>query len=196
VEAVEIPDLYPVALHGDRVDLREVGPADAREAFRWASDPAYFRYMAAEVVGSLDEEETVLRDFEAEARQRPRRQYKLGITLHPTDELVGMARIGIDQPEHRGGDLGYGLRRDQWGRGIATEAAALLLDFGFSTLGLHRVFAYHDPANAASGRVMQKLGMQREGVLRENAWTRDGWRDSVVCAILEAEWAVRLSRGT
>jgi RimJ/RimL family protein N-acetyltransferase len=191
--AVDIPDVFPVTLQGDRIRLREVGPADAAAAFRWVSDPAYFRYMAYEVVGSIADEEAFLRDMEAQAHERPRRQYPLGVELRSSGELVGMARIGITSPEHRGGDIGYGLRRDQWGRGIATEAAALLLDFGFRTLGLHRVVAYHDPENIASGRVMQKLGMQREGRLRQNVWAHGAWRDSAAYAILEPDY--RTTRG-
>jgi RimJ/RimL family protein N-acetyltransferase len=92
---VEIPDVYPVSLPGDRIRLREVGPADATAAFRWVSDPEYFRYMAYEVVGSIAEEEVFLQGMEAESRQQPRRQYPLGIEWQPSGELVGMARIGI-----------------------------------------------------------------------------------------------------
>jgi ribosomal-protein-alanine N-acetyltransferase len=185
---VEIPDVYPVELEGDGVRLREVGAADAPAAFLWASDPEYFRYMAYEVVGTVGEEAAFLAVIEAQAHERPRRQYALGVELRASGELVGMARIGITAPEHRGGDMGYGLRRDQWGRGIATEAAALLLEFGFRTLGLHRVAAFHDPENIASGRVMHKLGMQAEGTLRQNVWAHGAWRDSAAYAILEPDY--------
>ena len=125
---------------------------------------------------------------EAEAHARPRVQYHLGIVWQPTGDLVGTARLGISAPSHRGGDIGYGVRRDLWGRGIATEAATLLVDFGFRTLGLHRISAVHHPDNVASGRVLQKIGMRFEGRHRDHMYARGTWRDSMAYAILEDEW--------
>jgi [ribosomal protein S5]-alanine N-acetyltransferase len=125
---------------------------------------------------------------ETEAHEQPRVQYQLGIVWHETDELVGSARLGISSPTHRSGDIGYGVRRDLWGRGIATEAAALLLGFGFGPLGLHRIFAVHHPDNVASGRVLQKLGMRFEGRHRDHMYAHGTWRDSLAYAILEDEW--------
>ena len=117
-------------------------------------------------------------------------QYQLGIVWHETGELVGGARLGISSPVHRAGDIGYGVRRDLWGRGIASEAAALLVDFGFRTLGLHRISAVHHPDNVASGRVLQKIGMRFEGRLRDHMYmpAQGKWRDSLAYAILEDEW--------
>jgi [ribosomal protein S5]-alanine N-acetyltransferase len=185
---VEGPDLYPVTLLGARVRLREVGPEDAAAALLWAADPNFFRYLTFEPVVSEAEEKEFLRGLRAEARARPRRQYHLGVVWQTTDELIGLARLGITSPEHREGDLGYGLRLDRTGQGIATEAADLLLGFGFDTLGLHRIFAYHHPENVASERVLANLGMQQEGRLRQNLFEHGSWRDSIVTSILEHEW--------
>jgi RimJ/RimL family protein N-acetyltransferase len=183
------PDVHPARIEGRRIYLREVGPEDSAAAWRWASDPAFFRHMAVAPMASEADERAFLVRVEALAAERPRRHYHLGIVWMETDELIGMARISIREPEHRGGDIGYGLRRDRWGEGIATEAATLLVDFGFTELGLHRIFAYHHPENLASGRVLMKIGMQREGQLRENQLRHDGtWRDSVVYAVLEQDW--------
>jgi RimJ/RimL family protein N-acetyltransferase len=91
--------------------------------------------------------------------------------------------------EHREADVGYGLRRDVRGRGLATEAARLMLRFGFRDLGLHRVFATHHPDNAASAHVLTRLGMTREGVLREHRFANGTWRDSILYSILEHELA-------
>jgi RimJ/RimL family protein N-acetyltransferase len=185
---VTVPDVYPVACDGVRIRLREVGPEDAAAAFRWASDPEFFRHLAVPPTETEAEEEAFLRDIEEQAKQRPRRQYHLGAVWKASDELVGLVRLGVKAPEHGEADIGYGLRRDRWREGIATEAAALLVDFGFKELGLHRIYAYHHPGNTASGRVMQKLGMRREGMLRENIFDGTTWRDSVVYAILAHEW--------
>lgn len=186
---VEYPDLSPVSLTGESIALREVDSVkDARAALAWASDVEFFKYLPHEAVSTEAEEETFLRHLQAEALARPRREYHLGIVRRHSDQLIGMARLGISSPEHGGADIGYGVPPDLWGRGIATEAAALLLAFGFEQLGLHRIFAYHHPDNIASGRVLQKLGMQREGRLRHNMLAHGVWRDSIAYAVLEDEW--------
>jgi RimJ/RimL family protein N-acetyltransferase len=175
-------------IQGDALVLRELTPADAAAAFVWGGDRRFFEYMTVEPAASVAEEAALLREWDVEARAVPRRQYRLGVVERETSTLVGIVRLGIVKPEHREADLGYGLRPDRWGRGIAAAAAGLLLDVAFADLGVHRVFAYHDPANRASGRVMAKLGMTYEGTLRENMLGRDGWRDSAVWSVLEDEW--------
>jgi [ribosomal protein S5]-alanine N-acetyltransferase len=189
VAAMEYPDVYPVTLVGDRVSLREVDSiADAAAAFAWASDAAFFRYMPYEPVESEAEEEEFLRRVHGEALVRPRRQYHLAIEWTGAQGLIGMVRLTVSSPDHRSGDIGFGVRPDQWGQGIATEAARLLVGFGFDELGLHRVWAVHHPDNAASGRVLQNLGMRREGRLREDMLAHGHWRDSIVYGVLEDEW--------
>lgn len=143
--------------------------------------------MPFEAVATVEDEVAFLAARETEAHEQPRVQYQLGIVWHETGELVGAARLGISSPVHRGGDIGYGVRRDLWGRGIASEAAALLVDFGFRTLGLHRISAVHHPDNVASGRVMQKIGMRFEGRFRDHMYAQGKWRDSLAYAILEEE---------
>jgi RimJ/RimL family protein N-acetyltransferase len=185
---VTTPDRFPVGLAGKRVRLREVSADDAVTALGFAGDPEFFRYLPFEAVPDEAAEAKFLARLAAEARAKPRRQYHLGIVWSATHRLDGMARLGINEPNPLVGDIGYGVRRDHQARGIATEAAALLLDFGFRDLGLHRVFAYHHPDNLASERVLEKLGMRREGRLRENLLAHGTWRDSVVWAILDREW--------
>jgi RimJ/RimL family protein N-acetyltransferase len=180
---------YPIALSAPRVLLREIDPvADLEAAFRWASDHEFFRYLPYEVVETRAEEEAFLRGVNDAARESPRQQYHLGIVERATGELIGMVRLGIASPADGEGDLGYGIRRDRRGEGLATEAARVMLNFGFATLGLARVYATHHPENAASARVLAKLGMRREGVIRDHMFAHGAWRDSVVCAITTDEW--------
>jgi RimJ/RimL family protein N-acetyltransferase len=111
-----------------------------------------------------------------------------------TGALVGAIGLMI-KAEHRRGELGYWIAMDCWNRGYATEASRRLLDFGFEVLGLHRIEARHFLRNPASGRVMQKLGMQQEGVERDWAFKWDRFETLAVYSILEPEWkAVRAGR--
>ena len=91
-------------------------------------------------------------------------------------------------PEHARAELGYWVGVPWWGRGIATEAARALVEFGFARLGLHRVQARHLTRNPASGRVMQKLGMRREGIHREAVRKGDRFEDTALYAVLDREW--------
>ena len=124
----------------------------------------------------------------AEATGTSRRQYQLGIELARTGSVVGMTRIGVDSERHRSANIGYSVAPAFWGRGIASEAAALIVGFGFERLGMHRIWATHHPENAASRRVLDKLGFREEGRRREDRMTGGRWFDSVVCSLLEDEW--------
>lgn len=99
-------------------------------------------------------------------------------------ELVGAAGLEINETDQNA-ELGYWVDKNRWGQGIATEAAAGALKFGFEELQLHRIFAHHISSNPASGRVMEKIGMAKEGVMRGHIRKWGSFRDVVVYAALK-----------
>jgi ribosomal-protein-alanine N-acetyltransferase len=107
-----------------------------------------------------------------------------------TGALVGAISLIIKR-EHRRAELGYWIALDCWNRGYATEASRRMIDFGFEILGLHRIEARHFLRNPASGRVMEKLGMQKEGQERDWAIKWDRFETLAVYSILEPEWRAR-----
>ena len=107
--------------------------------------------------------------------------------------LVGAVGLAM-KPEHALGELGYWIGVPFWNRGYATEASRALLDFGFATLGLHRIQARHFTRNPASGRVMQKLGMTLEGVMRGAQRKWDRFEDLAMYAVLASEWKQQRER--
>ncbi len=107
-----------------------------------------------------------------------------------TGALVGAISLIIKR-EHRRAELGYWIALDCWNRGYATEASRRVIDFGFEILGLHRIEARHFLRNPASGRVMEKLGMQKEGQERDWAIKWDRFETLAVYSILESEWRAR-----
>lgn len=110
----------------------------------------------------------------------------------PEDALRGAIMLVLDLT-HRSAELGYWIGMPFWGLGLATEAAAAVVEFAFRDLELNRVQACHLPQNGASGRVLAKVGMVREGLYRER-YFRDGrFQDSQVCGILRREWEARRS---
>ena len=102
------------------------------------------------------------------------------------DGLVGAVTLNINAA-HRRGELGYWVGRPFWNRGYATEAAAALMDYGFTHLGLNRIQARHLTRNPSSGRVMAKLGMKPEGIQRQHMLVRGTFEDIAVHAILKSE---------
>ena len=90
--------------------------------------------------------------------------------------------------ENRSGEVGYSLSRAHWNRGYMTEALKAVIDFGFEVLLLNRIEAQHETANPASGRVMAKAGMQKEGVLRSRIFNKGKYVDVALYAILHDQW--------
>jgi RimJ/RimL family protein N-acetyltransferase len=171
-------------LKSERLVLRELLDSDFEAVHAYAADLDVVRYMEW---GPNSEAET--RQFlgcaQSHASKNPRIVFELAVVDTQTDRLIGS--IGL----HTKGTqamLGFCFSRSAWGQGYATEAARLLVDFGFRSLGVHRIWAESDPENAASLRVLEKLGMRREGHFRHDCQVRGEWRDTVVYAILEDEW--------
>jgi RimJ/RimL family protein N-acetyltransferase len=93
--------------------------------------------------------------------------------------------------DSRQAEIGYTLAPAHQGRGYATEAARTLLRYLFQARGKHRVIAYCDVRNAPSARVLQRLGMRREGHLIESTWWKGEWTDELLYAMLDREWSQR-----
>lgn len=178
---------FMVTIQSRRLTLRELNKNDLQEVHSYASDPEVVRYMDW---GPNTKEETkaFIRRTLSSQKDEPRHKFTLAITLKREGSLIGGCGLNITSLKDKVGWLGYCLNRHFWHRGYATETAEALIEFGFQKLGLHRLSATVDPNNIASQRVLEKIGMQREGHLREHRWTKGEWRDSLVYAILENEW--------
>jgi ribosomal-protein-alanine N-acetyltransferase len=173
-----------------RLALRDFLEDDWSAVHDYAADLDVVRYMPW---GPNSEEETraFVERAIAAASAEPRTSFEFAVTLADTGRLIGGCGIRIASRSHRSADMGYCLRKDAWGRGYATEAAAAVLGFGFDVLNSHRVFATCDTENLASARVLEKLGMRREAHFREDTRLRGRWRDSYLYAVLEQEWRGR-----
>jgi ribosomal-protein-alanine N-acetyltransferase len=181
----------PVARHlpieTPRLVLRDLADGDGPAVHAYASDIGVVRHLDW---GPNTAEDTA--QFLAMARAArdavPRTAYHLAIVLRATDRLIGGCRIEIRNAASGSGDIGYVLASDAWGHGYATEATRAVLGFGFHSLALHRIWATCDVDNRASARVLERIGKEREGQLRQNVRRKGEWRDSYLYAILEPEW--------
>lgn len=180
--------MYPVALEGSLVLLREFRARDAAAVHAWSSDLEVVRFIPLGPTTPRGARRLVA-GYRNAATDRPRSEYSLAIVprVDPAGPPVGTVALSVDSAVHRRGEVGYALRRDVWGRGYATDAVGLALHLGFDLLGLERIWAVCDPENAASVRVLEKAGLQYEGRLRGDLIVRGERRDSLLFAALAAD---------
>ena len=179
---------FPV-LAGQRVRLRGPGPGDVEDIFALFSDPGVMRYWSsapmqvrAQAEGKIDE------ILDAFAR---RDMINWLVADRRSDTAIGSCTLFRFDARHRRAEVGYALRSDRWGQGLAIEAVSLTLDWGFRTLALHRIEADIDPGNAPSRRLLERLGFRREGVLRERFFVDDRATDSEIHGLLAQDWLQR-----
>jgi [ribosomal protein S5]-alanine N-acetyltransferase len=121
------------------------------------------------------------------AAWREHRELVLASTLKDTGELVGAIGLVFDQA-HELGELGYWVGVPYWSRGFATEAGRAVLGFAFREMSVHRIQAHHFARNPASGHVMRKMGMRREGE-RPGAFKKNGrFEDLVLFGAVRSSW--------
>ena len=112
-----------------------------------------------------------------------------GVTMPGgSDTVLGIMGYANWSQVHRRAEIGYCLRRDHWRRGIAEEALRTIIQFGFQSMNLNRIHACPWVENIASVRLLEKLGFQREGVLRDEYWEDGAFHDEALYAILRSEY--------
>jgi len=127
--------------------------------------------------------------------QRADTNVNMAITLATTGELMGSVGLVIER-KHARAEIGFWIGVPYWSKGYMTEAAAAMLVFGFERLDLARISSYHFARNPASGRVLQKIGMRHEGVLRQHMRKWDHFEDCVMYGMLRGEaGAARVASG-
>lgn len=109
------------------------------------------------------------------------------VSLQETKELIGSIGLILNK-EHEKAELGYWIGKPYWNKGYATEAAEAMLKFGFIELKLERIHAHYFARNPASGKVMEKLGMQYEGTLRNDIKKWGKFEDIKIYGILRSEY--------
>ncbi len=173
-------------LTSPRVVLRWLEHSDVPALCEIFSDPQVMRYWSS--VPWTDEAdgvklvESVRRCF-AEGSL-----YQWGVTHRSDEALIGTCSLAHVDAQNRRAEIGFALRRDRWGHGYMSEAARTLLRFAFEELELHRVEADVDPRNEACIRLLESLGFQREGYLRERWLVGQEVNDAAFYGLLRSEW--------
>ncbi len=171
-----------------RLILRTFRDPDAAGFAAYRSDPEVARYQNWEPPVSLAEAAKIIAELKQVQPATPGAWRQYAIELKETGELIGDCVYFLIAPERRQAEIGYTLARRFQGNGYATEAVSRLLAYLFGDLGLHRVVALCDERNAASARLLERVGMRREAHFVENVWFKGEWGSEYSYALLQSEW--------
>jgi ribosomal-protein-alanine N-acetyltransferase len=178
------PSSFP-ELITKRLRLRAPLPRDASAVLAVVGDPEVTRYHSVPTFTTLVEAQAALERLEQ--RYATRDAIRWAIELAEHGEMIGTVGLLRFDFEHRHAEIGYAIARRWWGRGLTPEAAAAVIRYGFSVLGLHRIEAGVLPGNDASVRVLQKLGFREEGTRRDYLYSKGRFHSFRWFALLETD---------
>ena len=170
-------------LESERLLLRELSISDAESMYYYAKEDTVTEYVLFETHKSINDSLTFIN--QAIEKYANADYYVWAIELKKNKHFIGSCGIHDIDRMNRSAELGYIISHDYWNQGIATEAGNLLMDFGFNNLKLHRIYARYFEGNEASRRVMEKLGMRYEGIMRDAVFKRNRYYNIHTFAKLE-----------
>ena len=182
-----------VLLQTARLTMREVTPDDAYAFRDYMTEDAYWMSLPIEPP-TLSSVRAFLEQCVQNRTKAPRETWFLAAVEIASQRIVGEGILDVRSWPWRQGEIGWGVDPSRAGQGLATEIGAAMLRLAFEGLELHRVVARSRVGHAASRRIMEKLGMREEGVLRDDVCARGAWWSSVQCSILADEWRPLVSR--
>ncbi|HKD97214.1 MAG TPA: GNAT family protein [Micromonosporaceae bacterium] len=177
-----------LCLRTPRLILRPFDAGDIDDAYAYMRLPEVARYLywdardRAQVVAAL-----ATKSGDA-GRLMDGQTLTLAVQWARTGRVVGEVQMTVLSHRHRQGEVGFVFNPEVSGLGLATEAAREIMRYGFTELGLHRVIGRCDVRNAASARLMERLGMRREAHLVHSEIFKGEWGDEYVYAQLDHEW--------
>lgn len=178
---LDLPEQF-LTLQTPRLILRKLLITDAEAIFAYASDPQISNYVLWETHTSLQDSYDYINNV-AFALDRSGQGINWGIVEKESNQLIGTCTLH-STPAHRRASLGYAIARDYWGQGIMTEAAKAAIAFGFHVMHLQRIQGYCAVENVGSARVLEKAGMEFEGILRNYVFTKERAWDVKMYAII------------
>jgi RimJ/RimL family protein N-acetyltransferase len=170
----------------ERLRLRWLTPADAPALFAIFGDPEVCRYWGFAVLPDLAAAGALQRQIESHFADGS--LYQWGVAERDTGHIIGTCTLASITREHHRAEIGFALARAFWGKGFMSEALPALLRHAFGEMELHRIEADVDPRNLASMRLLERLGFQREGYLRERHHMNGEIQDAVLYGLLRHEW--------
>ncbi|MBY8870445.1 GNAT family N-acetyltransferase [Micromonospora sp. PLK6-60] len=179
---------YPIRTA--RLTLRPVTPHDLDDVHAYQRRPDVVRWLAGGEARTREQSRASVLAMTGEDALRAEGDC-LTLAVVTDARVIGTVELVWRSQVDRTAELGYVFHPDHGGRGLATEAATALVDWGFHGAGLHRVYARCHARNEASARLLARLGMRQEAHHVASYRFRDGWADQLVFAVLAGEWRSR-----
>jgi RimJ/RimL family protein N-acetyltransferase len=176
------------SLTSERLLLRRFQPGDLDAFVAYRSDPQVARYQSWELPYLPSQARQFLADLQAIHPDTPGEWFQFAVALRRTDLLIGDCAALVRADDPRQAEIGFTLGRAHQGQGYGTEAVRRLLDYLLIQRGKHRVSANCDARNTRSAALLERVGMRREGHLRESTWCKGEWTSDLLYAVLGREW--------
>lgn len=183
----EVGHQIPLPIATPRLVLRRLAGGDWKDLLELMSDEEFFRYQD----GAPLDEDGVLHWLESDPHVKlttPDQAFYLGIQLQAGGKLIGYLSLHFIDPQRLQVTFNIGLHRNFHRQGLALEALEALLGFCFEGLKLHRVACWCDSRNTAACRLLDKVGLRREGEFVKNRWVHGEWTNSIWFAALGEEY--------
>jgi ribosomal-protein-alanine N-acetyltransferase len=150
-----------IAIESGRIRIRPFSMDDAEDLHAIVSQEKVVEFLPEDVMSKEETKRILGWLIDCYDRNSPERirKFTTAVVLRETNKLIGWCGLGPLDFEESETELYFGISTEHWGKGIATEAGALMLDYGFRRLGLDRIVAVVQAENLASKRVVEKLGM-------------------------------------
>lgn len=168
-------------LETGRLILRPLTLADAEDMFEYANDKATTKYVFPTHQTLADTRSAIANYFMAAPLGKYAIQWK------ENGKMIGTIDLRLDKNLNTG-EIGYALNKAYWGQGVMPEACLMILSLGFDKLSLLRITAKYDARNKQSGRVMEKIGMVKEGERREARLWKGELINEVEYGISRSQW--------
>lgn len=169
-----------------RLIIRDMTLADEDAFVSMSQDPKYQRFYD-ESDCNPDKYRQLTRLFVAQISETPRLSYQLAVESKVSGKFIGTVCLRLE-PNNQA-SMGCAFSREAQGSSLSLEASESLLNFGFSKLGIHRVYAETISKNLPAIKLCKSLGMRQEAHFREHRFFKLKWWDTVVLAVLRSEWA-------
>lgn len=188
--AAVIPTVFDLpTIETERLILRKLVPEDAPDLLAYAADPDVAKYVTWGPYLSVHDAYRFI--FWAIDRYNRQQEAPWAVFHKKDGRIIGTMGISEWNPRHRRAEVSYSIGAKYWGQGITPEALSKVFDFGFNALGINRLEAFCIPENVASSRVMEKMGMRLEGLLRQRLYAKGIYHDVQMYSILKADWETR-----
>ena len=178
--------IYMPELKTPRLRLRRLTMRDAGDIYRYSRDPEVARHVLWDAHRSIGDSRAYLRYMLH--RYRAHEPASWGIEELSTGRIIGTIGFMWIQQDNAAAEVGYSLARDCWNRGFMTEALGAVIQYGFDFMNLNRIEAQHETTNPASGAVMRKCHMCKEGTLRSRLFNKGKYVDVDLYAILRRDF--------